>query len=65
MIKRRNVEMYTQAHQMYAEGDCEQSTTKHEIYYFILNEGYIASNIELWFDEMMQVHKFYCDLKKR
>ena len=57
--------MYTQAHQMYAEGDCEQSTTKHEIYYFILNEGYIASNIELWFDEMMQVHKFYCDLKKR
>ena len=63
-IYRQDVELKTQAHQMQAEGLQDDEPAVLEIIDFLHNEGFNASNIDISFDNVMQMWTWLADLEK-
>jgi len=62
MIHRENVEIRDQAHLMDAEGAEDERPDIADISEFIYNKGFHATNIDIWFDSMMHLHRWTCDI---
>lgn len=64
-VTRENTEIRDQVHEMWAEGtgDIEPVTT--DIETLLNNEGYQASNIEIWYDDMQGFWRWNCNIKKQ
>lgn len=52
-----------QAHELWAEGSSETKLSTKEIFENIKNVGFLASNIDIFYDEMMSVWRFTADIK--
>lgn len=63
LITRDNVELRTQLHQMDAEGLEDEEPSIFEIIEFLSIEGYYAFDIEIGFDDMMQLWYWTCSLR--
>ena len=65
-IKRENVEIRDQKHEMWAEGLCDERPSTYEIRMFLVWEGvgYRAKNIEISFDKIISMWRWICDIEK-
>jgi hypothetical protein len=64
MLNRNEVEIFEQAHQMYAEGKHANSPSESDIVLLLYDEGYEASNINISYDKMMGVYNWYAEIEK-
>ena len=62
-INRRDVEIRTQAHLMDAEGLQDAEPQEAEIIEFLKNEGWVASNVDIGFDNVMHLWAWTADIK--
>ena len=62
MINLENLEIFSQAHQMYAEGIEDEKPAEAEIQQAILTKGFISRNIEVSFDALQGYWRWYCDI---
>lgn len=63
-LSRANVEIFNQKHQMYAEGSEDFLITESDIKDFLNNEGYVVSNIDIFYDNLQSVHRWTADIMK-
>jgi len=64
MLNRNEVEIFNQAHQMYAEGKHDNRPSESDIVLLLYDEGYEASNIDISYDSMMGLYNWYADIEK-
>lgn len=62
-INKQNTEILNQAHQMYAEGMETDKPTMVDIINFLTREGYIASDIDINFDNQLQMYRWTANIK--
>jgi len=63
-INRRDVEVRSQAHLMDAEGMQPTQPQESEIIEILKNEGWIATNIDIDFDDVMQLWTWTADISE-
>lgn len=49
---------------MYAEGSEDFLITESDIKDFLNNEGYVVSNIDIFYDNLQSVHRWTADIMK-
>ena len=62
-MKREDVTIESQPHKMWAEGKQKNEPTDEEIKSHLSGEGWECVNLETWFDEMMGLWSWMCDIK--
>lgn len=63
MLKRESYEIRDQAHLMHAEGAQDKKPKEAEIIESIKSDGYIATEIDIQFDNMMGFWRWDCDIE--
>lgn len=63
-VTREETEIRDQAHEMWAEGTSDEMPASSDIETLLKNEGYFASDIERWFDDMQGFWRWNCNIKK-
>lgn len=64
MLLRKNTEIRSQIHLMDAEGTSDSKPIKLDVKELIKQEGWIASNIEIFYDNMQGFWRWNCKIKK-
>lgn len=62
MLDRKHYEIFSQAHQMHAEGAQDEKPLEDDIVRAMKDEGYSVRNIDIWFDDLMGFWSWYCDI---
>jgi len=57
------LEIRNQQHEMWSEGTAEKKPTLSLITEEIKNRGYVASNIDIFYDDLMSIWRFSADIK--
>jgi hypothetical protein len=65
MIKRENVEIRDQAHEMWAEGCQDEKPVFSEITELLESEGFKHDWIESHFDSMQGLWRWICDIERK
>ena len=65
MLKREEVELYVQLHQMYAEGAHDDKPTEAIIEVTLLDMGYIATDIDIFFDDVQVLWRWTADIERK
>ncbi len=64
MIHRENTEIRNQSHEMWIEGMEDDKPTEDEIIDFVNGLGYATLKIEIWYDSMQCIYRWYADIKE-
>lgn len=62
MIEPENTEFRTTTPDKWAEGSCDEKPSEDDVKDYLLKEGYLSMNIDVWFDNMMQCWQWYADI---
>jgi hypothetical protein len=59
-VSRKDTEIFSQAHEMYAEGTSDTEPTKDEITELLSEESWEAYDIEIFYDNLQGFWRWYC-----
>jgi hypothetical protein len=62
MIKREDIEIFNQQHQMYAEGCQDEKPEEGDVLIAVGLAGYEATDIDIHYDDLQKLWRWTCDI---